>query len=166
MREQAVANTGRDQAVNTLERAQHSFNKLVASDLRSASAEDLAELALSVWHEKFVPDVSQLKGAQALKAGYLLDRLMRYDVVKQEQKKNLVHTVSLLRTTNTLQLPVDRKSDKLAAKWGIDEDVRSQLQKLMPYQTRHYRHKSGSQFNGLPKVRYVKARVADRLKLA
>ncbi|ASA58014.1 hypothetical protein [Vibrio gazogenes] len=125
-------------------KAQHAFDRLVSRDFKEASSEDVKSVALAVWHENFVPDVSQLDARSARAANYLLDRLMRYNCVTPEEQKKLLDVVNLLsrqfRIGKTTVMPHDRKVDKYARKWGLKSDLKLMLRAMLPYQTRHYRH--------------------------
>ena len=68
--------------------AQTSFERLVSQDFRHASFDDVKLFVLAVWHENFVPDVSQLYEMHAARsANYLLDKLRRFNYVPLQQAR-------------------------------------------------------------------------------
>ncbi|WP_210499425.1 hypothetical protein [Vibrio crassostreae] len=124
--------------------AQHAFNKLVNRDFKLASHEDVKSVALAVWHENFVPDVSNLDLQSARAANYVLDRLMRYHCVNRDEQFALDSLVNKLSDKFGLKpltnLPKDRKVDRSARQWGLTSDLRVLFREMAPYQTRHYQH--------------------------
>jgi len=117
------------------------FKKAVSASLNDLTAEDLKPIALAVWHEDYTPNISDLSLEEKRKAGYLLDRLMRFSCVADWRKRELVKLVKQLRDA-TVEYFTDKplSEEKLAAKWNLSEDVAEALQELLPYQTRHYAH--------------------------
>ncbi|SJN58157.1 hypothetical protein VR7878_02682 [Vibrio ruber DSM 16370] len=124
-------------------KAQQAFDRLVSRDFNEALSEDVKSVALAVWHENFVPDISQLDSNSARSASYLLDRLMRYNCVTPEEQKKLLNVVALLSRKFGLEtatvVSLDHRVDKYARKWGLKSDLKLMLRAMLPYQTRHYR---------------------------
>lgn len=126
--------------------AQLAFERLVSRDFKEASLDDVKSLALAIWHESFVPDVSKLDAKSSRSANYLLDKLMRYNCVTREEKNNLrevIHILSQrfdLHADNGSEICPNTKLDKLAIRWGLESDLKQMLREMLPYQTRHYKH--------------------------
>ncbi len=60
---------------------QEKFDVLVRNKLSKASFEDVKTVALAIWYDGFVPSVEHLKGLSAQVAGYIIDKLMRFNCV-------------------------------------------------------------------------------------
>ena len=127
--------------------AQTSFNRLVSQDFKYASFDDVKWVALAVWHENFVPDVSRVDDMNAARsANYLVDKLRRFNCVPVEQKMKLYSVIALLSARFELDsVPntspfLDSPLDPLALRWGLDSDLKLMIRELLPYQTRHYQH--------------------------
>lgn len=117
------------------------FNKFVRSPLSEISVEDFKPLALAIWYEGFTPNVYGLKSNELQKAGYLLDRLMRFNCVSDDRKLELMKIVSDVRLSlkQNLHSPLSLADvEPLAQKWNLDEDISLIIQQLLPFQTRHY----------------------------
>ncbi|MEZ5477942.1 MAG: hypothetical protein R3E95_10795 [Thiolinea sp.] len=117
------------------------FQKLATQELHSASLEDVKKLALAVWYEEFTPSFNALPQddrSALLRAGYLLDRLLRYNCVSTERKKKLFAQVKMLREqVCPIETSMERL-DPLAKSWELTQDLRHLSQDLLHYQTRHY----------------------------
>lgn len=124
----------------SMNNAQRAFNKLVSSDLEKASFDDVKTVALAMWYDNFVPQVGNLSANDAKTAGYVVDKLMRFNCVPQDTKEKLMEFVqqqksSLQTLSDSLQ---GSSKDKLAVSWGLCSDLRQQVKDLLPLQTRHY----------------------------
>lgn len=127
--------------------AQNSFDLLVSQDFNHASFDDVKLFVLAVWHEDFVPDISQLDEIYAARsASYLLDKLRRFNCVPLQQKMKLNRVISLLTSRFELDsipntaLDLDSPLESLAIRWGLNSDLKLMIRQLLPYQTRHYKH--------------------------
>lgn len=125
-----------------MKNAQKAFNRLVSQDFNSASFDDVKVVALAVWHENFVPVVKGLSDSAKKAAGYLVDKLMRFNCVSNELKKQLgVLLESLKNTVVTSPANMKKKGcEKLAQSWGLVSDLKLQVRQLLEFQTRHYVH--------------------------
>lgn len=126
-----------------MSKAQTAFNKLVSSDLENVCFDDLKTVALAMWYEDFVPDSSNFSGNDSQVAGYVVDKLMRFNCVPKETKLKLGEFVR--QQKNFVQAPVNemrelRGRDKLALSWGLGSDLKHYVKDLLPFQTRHYAH--------------------------
>ena len=65
------------------------FRKAVSSPLATLSAEDLKPIALAVWHEDYAPNLNNMELHELQKAGYVVDRLMRFNSVSNERKREV-----------------------------------------------------------------------------
>lgn len=123
-----------------MKRTQEVFDRLVNSEFSLVSFEDVKAVALAMWHENFVPHVKHLSESSAKAAGYIVDKLMRFNCVSQELKAKLRNVLITLKGMFSFT-PVKVKScDKLAQSWGLVEDLKQQVRELLEYQTRHYKH--------------------------
>lgn len=117
------------------------FRKIVNSPLSDISVEELKPIALGIWHEGYTPNLHGLNDEELQKAGYLLDRLMRFNCVSNNRKLELMAIVAEVKLSlkNTLSSPPSSISvEPLARKWNLTEDISLLIQPLLKFQTRHY----------------------------
>lgn len=117
------------------------LRKIVTSPLSDISVEELKPIALGIWHEGYTPNLHGLNDEELQKAGYLLDRLMRFNCVPDNRKLELMAIVAEVKLSlkNTLPSPPSSISvEPLAKKWNLTEDVSLLIQPLLKFQTRHY----------------------------
>lgn len=123
---------------------QQAFDNLISRDFKDASFDDVKLLALGIWHEEFIPDVKSLNSKSARPACYLLDKLMRFNLVNINHKQSLIDTIKYLEDKfkiSRVETPQqDRKIEKRALEWGLESDLKMMIRQLLPYQTRHYKH--------------------------
>lgn len=124
-----------------MKRTQEVFDRLVSSEFSLASFEDVKAVALAMWHENFVPKVAHLSESAARAAGYVVDKLMRFNCVPQALKEKLRQVLASLKSTFGVKpVAVVEGCDKLALDWGLTSDLKHQVRQLLDYQTRHYQH--------------------------
>ncbi|WP_019503377.1 hypothetical protein [Pleurocapsa sp. PCC 7319] len=119
------------------------FRKIVHSPLSDISVEELKPIALGIWHEGFTPNLHGLNDEELQKAGYLIDRLMRFNCVPERRKLELMAIVTEVKISlkNVLISPPSSINvEPLARKWNLTEDVSLLIQPLLEFQTRHYTH--------------------------
>jgi hypothetical protein len=117
------------------------FRQAVSRSFSTLQLEELKDIALAVWYENLTPDISDLNPTQQQKAGYLLDRLMRYNCVSKSRKLELLQLVNTLKINlNCLLDFPDSHAEPLAQAWGLKEDISNFMPHLLEYQTRHYTH--------------------------
>ncbi len=119
------------------------FERLVTHDFGQASLEDVKTVALGLWYQDFTPDFTQLPTTNRqsqLRAGYLVDRLLRYNCVSDERKRLLFASVSALKSHLKPPTSSNPHVEPLAKNWGLDQDLKRLAKQLLPYQTRHYQH--------------------------
>tara|TARA_Y100001968_G_C18973218_1_gene533281 strand:- start:105 stop:530 length:426 start_codon:yes stop_codon:yes gene_type:complete len=134
-----------------LSQAQQAFNKIVQTRLTDIPSEPLVIVALAVWYEYFVPDITRLTGITEIKrAGYLLEKLMTFHCVTRTVRLSLTPTVDELIQNASSEIELIPKEmilklkqfsgDGLALRWRLKEDIHRQVQDLLPYQVRTYSH--------------------------
>lgn len=102
-------------------------------------AELLREVAERLWYADEVPDLAEVPAKLRPDAGYLVDRLARFNVLPKEQKLRLLSAVRQYQPLpSPPQAGVGDRKDPLAVAWGASMDLTSRLGELMPYQTRQY----------------------------
>lgn len=119
------------------------FKKVVSSPLANLSVEDFKPIALGVWHEDYTPELNDMDLVKLQKAGYLIDRLMRYNCVSGDRKIELLGLVKDIKQKlpeETQAVSSLRNVDPVAKKWNLKEDVSRLMPPLLEYQTRHYVH--------------------------
>lgn len=121
--------------------ANTAFERLVTHDFDQASLEDVKAVALGLWYQDFIPDFTQLPVTNLQsqrRAGYLVDRLLRYNGVSDERKKALFADVTALKIHLKPAASTKPNVEPLAKNWGLDQDLKRLAKELLPYQTRHY----------------------------
>ncbi|NBF01787.1 hypothetical protein GV819_05735 [Pseudomonas sp. Fl5BN2] len=128
----------------------HPLFRLASSPLAQASVDTLVEFALSIWYAESFSAREVLEALQGdimaqRRAVYLIDKFRRYPCVTKKraaQLKSFVYDWSALKMgvhpEPLIQLVITHKLDKLAADWGLNEDVTLQAKNVLIYQTRHY----------------------------
>lgn len=110
--------------------------EVVVQGFANADHTLLRETAERLWYTCEVPDLALLPASHRAEAGYLVDRLARFNLLTKSRKLQILAALRPYR-------PGAAKSethlkDPLAAAWGSSMDLTSRLGELMPYQTRQY----------------------------
>lgn len=119
------------------------FRNVVSSPLSSLSVEEFKPIVLGIWYEGYTPNLDQMKSDELRKAGYLVDRLMRFNCVCDDRKLELMELVEEVKYTlgqKTQVVSSKINVEPLARKWNLNEDISFIVQSLLEYQTRHYVH--------------------------
>lgn len=116
------------------------FERMLASIARQgfahADAALLRKVAERLWYGRSVPDLSQVQEKYRRDAGYLVDRLTRFNVVKVTRKQKVLAALTPFKPANTI--PLQSYRDALASAWGASAELTPRLAELLPYQTREY----------------------------
>ena len=137
--------------VKSVSQAQQAFNEIVQNRLTDIPSEPLVMVAVAVWYEDFVPDITGLSGInEVARAGYLLEKLMTFHCVTRDVRLALTSTVEELIQNASSEIDLLPKEmilklkqfsgDGLALRWRLKEDIHRQVQDLLPYQGRTYSH--------------------------
>ncbi|WP_086930650.1 hypothetical protein [Agarilytica rhodophyticola] len=121
------------------------LDRVAESRLRNTSVEDMVAVALAVWHEGFVPDVSWAKNLNPESqrvVGYMIEFLAGFNVLCHEERENLLSFSEKLKPSSVPYVTPDRYRDELATDWGLKHDVTPYFEHLSHFQTRHYGHNS------------------------
>ncbi len=135
--------------VKSVSQAQQAFNEIVQNRLTYIPSEPLVIVALAIWYEDFIPDITQISEIKELtRAGYVLEKLMTFHCVTRDVRLSITPTINGLvrEASNHIELlPVESilntkqfSGDGLALRWRLKEDIHRQVQDLLPYQTRTY----------------------------
>lgn len=111
------------------------LGQLVGRGFARADAGLLREVAERLWYDHTVPDLSKVPSSLRADAGYLVDRLSRFNVLSRSQK---LAVLSALSPFKPAQPKASACKDPLALAWGASSDLTARLAELMPYQTRQY----------------------------
>ena len=99
----------------------------------------LREVAERLWYAGEVPNLAEVPAKLRPDAGYLVDRLARFNVLPKERKLQLLSAVRQYQPSSPApKTEVAGRKDPLAVAWGASMDLTSRLGELMPYQTRQY----------------------------
>jgi len=113
---------------------------LAKSGLSPATSDkEVVQAALEVWYGKEV-DVAlfaNLTDNEKRTAGYLLDRLSRFNCVEPKRKKMLQALCQSL-SGQVAVLNSEHPVDAVAHSWGMNTDLKPFRSALLPYQTRQY----------------------------
>ena len=75
--------------------AQQAFNEIVQNRLTDIPSEPLVMVAVAVWYEDFVPDITGLSGInEVARAGYLLEKLMTFHCVTRDVRLSITPTIN------------------------------------------------------------------------
>ncbi|MFL1467791.1 hypothetical protein [Marinobacter sp. HN1S83] len=114
------------------------FLELSKKGLSDATAQEVMRAALELWHKNYLPSLSGLSVEDKRVAGYLLDRLSRFNCLSAEQKTKL-QEVAQSAKADVPHRESQLKVDTLAKQWGLDYDLRPFMKDLLPLQTRHFK---------------------------
>ncbi len=137
--------------VKSTSEAQQAFNEVVQNRLSDICSEPLIIVALAIWYEDFIPDITQLTRINEIaRAGYVLEKLMTFHCVTRDVRLSITPTINeLIReaSSHIKLLPIGSilnvkqfSGDGLALRWRLREDIHRQVQDLLPYQVRTYTH--------------------------
>lgn len=118
------------------------FESLVRKPNQPTASESLKLVALALWYQDFVPSVDSFDGKDVGLAGYVLDKLTRYNCLNSEKKAYLrTHLLSELERKKAAFFSAENSSkDMLAKQWGTSVDLKKEFRGLLPYQKRHFQH--------------------------
>ncbi|GLS25905.1 hypothetical protein [Marinibactrum halimedae] len=120
------------------------FKKVIQSELKDASTEDVILIATAIWHEGFVPDIAWLESLsiedQCI-AGYITEFLAGFNVICKEEREHLL-SVSKHFSSNAKNIAPNKNRDELATQWGVAHDLTPYFEHIAHLQTRHYKHTS------------------------
>jgi len=119
---------------------QSAFIRLATGDLRKSEYADVKMLALAIWYEGFIPDITAVPETYTNQAGYLIDKLMRYSCVNSNQKSKLRDVRNALNAKRKVGEKSYQARDQLAREWGLSYDINHHAHQLLPYQRRHYQY--------------------------
>lgn len=121
------------------------FETLIKKPNQPTTGESLKLVALALWYQDFVPSVDSFNGQDVGLAGYVLDKLTRYNCLSSEKKSYLrTHLLSELeRKKAALFLGESSSQDMLAKQWGTSVDLKKEFRGLLPYQKRHFQQSKG-----------------------
>lgn len=111
------------------------LGQLVGQGFTRADSGLLREVAERLWYSHSVPDLTKVPSRLRADAGYLVDRLARFNVLSKEQKLLVMTALSPFKP---IQPVASACKDPLAVTWGASMDLTTRLPELMPYQTRQY----------------------------
>ncbi len=99
----------------------------------------LRVVAERLWYTGEVPNLAKVRAALRPDAGYLVDRLARFNVLPKERKLRLLSAIRPFQPASPAHnAAAAGRKDPLAVAWGASMDLTSRLGELMPYQTRQY----------------------------
>ena len=123
-----------------MQNLQVEFETLVKHPNKPNTGESLKFVALALWYENFVPDVKPFKGIDAAQAGYVLDKLTRYNCLEHSQKDLLrSQLLSQLKQKKNGFAPANNSRDMLVKEWGASVELKKEFRGLMDYQRRSYK---------------------------
>lgn len=126
-----------------MQNLQAEFETLVKDPSKPNTGESLKLVALALWYGDFVPNVENFTGMNAAKAGYIIDKLTRYNCIERS-KKNFLRSqlLSLLKQKKRSFVSTNNSRDMLVTKWGVSVDLKHEFRDLMNYQRRSYKNSS------------------------
>ncbi|MGQ4276459.1 hypothetical protein ACQ5ES_05375 [Pseudidiomarina sp. E22-M8] len=116
---------------------QKSFDSLVKNPTAQNAQVDLEKVAVALWYKGFVPKLDELDGVEAAQAGYVLDKLSRYNCLDTSNKV-LLRAVLTELELKANKAPSRNSADMLANKWGASADLKKEFRTLLPLQRRNF----------------------------
>ena len=104
--------------------------------LAHVSPEVLQQVAEGLWYQQWVPDLSQVPDKYRMDAGYVIDRLLRFNVLTKEQKLTVLSALEPYKPK--LAQESSTCKDPLAQLWGAHAELTPRFPELMALQTRQY----------------------------
>ena len=120
---------------------QQIFEILIKGQNEASSFEDLKTIAIAIWYEEFIPQIDELEGKEAAQAGFILDKLSRYNCISVANKMLIRDTLLPLLEQKKHGYCYKGNVDILAKKWGANFEMKKQFKSILPYQRRTYQHK-------------------------
>lgn len=115
------------------------FETLVKKPNQTTASESLKSVALALWYQDFVPSVDSFEGQDVVLAGYVLDKLTRYNCLGAEKKAYLrTRLLSELEKKAAHFYAESSSKDMLAKQWGTSVDLKKEFRGLLAYQKRHF----------------------------
>ena len=113
------------------------LSDLSRQGLAGADKHLVVEVAKAVWYSANVPNLGNMPAQLRADAGYIVDRLARFNVLPKWRKLQLL---AALEPYKRLSPPSTGSScrDPLAIAWGASADLTVFMPDLLPYQTRHF----------------------------
>lgn len=121
-----------------MDNAQSSFERLVMDEKDVERAAHLKTVALALWRHGFIPEVGHFTGEQACVAGYVLDRLSRFNCVPLQVKENVDVTLGKLRLISfeVRKIKSGDSADQLAQIWCVSSILKPYRGMLLALQRR------------------------------
>lgn len=124
----------------TSQSVQLEFETLIKKPNQLTASASLKSVALALWYQDFVPSVDSFDGEDLALAGYVLDKLTRYNCLDAEKKAYLrTNLLSALEQKIGSYSSQSTSKDRLAKQWGTSVDLKKEFRGLMAYQKRHYK---------------------------
>ncbi|UVJ44846.1 hypothetical protein NVV94_04465 [Pseudomonas sp. LS1212] len=126
------------------------LRRLVQRPLNDVEDELLVRIALEFWYASTDLETeirlfleTQPSSEHISRAGYLIQRLTRFSCATNERVSDALLAISLLKKPEVfdsvhLREPGKVRKDYLASEWCLNEGLGLKVQKILPFQTRHY----------------------------
>lgn len=119
-----------------------SFVTLISNPFDSAQFSDVEVVVRSIWGGRLnVSGLLDDLGDQELRrAGYLIDKLSRFNCVQGEYLEGLKKALGMLSSMLGVcaeDLRRSRGVESMAVKWGLEEDLKLEIRALLRFQGRH-----------------------------
>lgn len=122
---------------------QAEFELLVRTPDKSTAGESLKTVALALWYEDFVPEVKNLRDFEVPQAGYLLDKLTRYNCLDGNKKEMLRSKLLVeLRVKKEHFFSESNSGNALLREWGAKAELKREFKGLLHLQRRSYKETS------------------------
>lgn len=116
---------------------ERNLREVCRQGLANANSRLLQDVAEQLWYSDEVPKLTLVQPSFRRDAGYLVDKLSRFNVLGKARKLALIGAVRPFMQQQSQ--PVNKACrDPLALEWGASTDLTRRMKELMPLQTRHY----------------------------
>ena len=99
--------------------------------LARVDAASLREIADTLWHTHHIPDLSGVPAELRADAGYLIERLVRFNVLDRARRNEILEALAPWQDSSNREAASTCR-DPLAQEWGASSDLTSrQLMALL-----------------------------------
>lgn len=124
------------------ENLQAEFNFLVKNPSNEDAGKRLKFVALELWYNYFIPKIHSFKGEDAAQAGYILDKISRYNCLSSSSKEIIrSQLLSRLKKAKGDFIPDSEHRDLIAKEWCSVNELKKEFRMLLKYQRRSYKDK-------------------------
>ena len=124
-----------------MQSVQQVFEGLVKKPNITDSYKKLEIIAYALWYSDFMPNIDNLICSHAAQAGFILDKLTRYNCLCKTKKQQIRSQLLPRLKVQIKNSPSTSNRDKLAQEWNVHFVMKQEFKSLLPMQRRSFEHK-------------------------